>query len=134
MTSEIQKFDPSQLMEGVRDRIKATFVSLIPDEQWEQMIAKVLTDFQKKEEYGTKRSPLENIAFKVMEEQTREILEPKIKEFLSQYVSNTWNGDKMRPNEELVKLMTENADKMFATMFASAFQYSINQMQQGGYR
>lgn len=35
---QIEKFDPSKLMDGVKDRIKATFVSLIPDEQWEQMV------------------------------------------------------------------------------------------------
>lgn len=35
--TEIQKFDPSTLMEGVKERIKATFVSLIPDDQWEAL-------------------------------------------------------------------------------------------------
>lgn len=34
----IEKFDPSKLMDGVRDRIKATFVSMIPDAQWEQLV------------------------------------------------------------------------------------------------
>ena len=43
--SEVQKFDPAQLMQGVRERVKATFVSLIPDEQWEQMIKKECDDF-----------------------------------------------------------------------------------------
>ena len=38
MSNEVEKFDPSKLMDGVKDRIKATFVSLIPDEQWEQMV------------------------------------------------------------------------------------------------
>ena len=31
----VEKFDPSKLMDGVKDRIKATFVALIPDTQWE---------------------------------------------------------------------------------------------------
>lgn len=30
-TNAVEKFDPSTLMEGVRDRIKATFISMIPD-------------------------------------------------------------------------------------------------------
>lgn len=37
MENQVEKFDPSTLMQGVKDRIKATFTSLIPDEQWEQM-------------------------------------------------------------------------------------------------
>jgi len=42
---QVQKFDPSTLMQGVRDRIKATFVSLIPDEQWEQMVETEMKSF-----------------------------------------------------------------------------------------
>ena len=38
--TQVQKFDPATLMQGVKDRIKATFVSLIPEEQWEEMVKK----------------------------------------------------------------------------------------------
>ena len=61
----IEKFDPSKLMDGVKDRIKATFVSLIPDEAWDQMLEKEIyifttgrielkceTDFNQKDENG----------------------------------------------------------------------------------
>lgn len=41
----IEKFDPSKLMDGVKERIKATFVSLIPDEMWEQMLEKEIYVF-----------------------------------------------------------------------------------------
>lgn len=63
--NDIEKFDPSKLMDGVKDRIKATFVSLIPDEAWDQMLAKEIyifttgrivhhhdTDYQHKDENG----------------------------------------------------------------------------------
>ena len=33
MDNQVEKFDPSKLMDGVKDIIKATFVSLIPDGQ-----------------------------------------------------------------------------------------------------
>lgn len=65
MANEIEKFDPSKLMDGVKDRIKATFVSLIPDEVWEKMLEKEIyffttgrielkyeTDFNQKDENG----------------------------------------------------------------------------------
>ena len=45
MENQIEKFDPSKLMEGVKDRIKSTFVSLIPDEMWEQMVEKEIYIF-----------------------------------------------------------------------------------------
>ena len=34
----VEKFDPATIMQSVKDKIKATFVSLIPDVQWEQMV------------------------------------------------------------------------------------------------
>lgn len=43
--NQIQKFDPSKLMEGVKDRIKATFVSLIPDDAWDRMVEKEIYIF-----------------------------------------------------------------------------------------
>lgn len=45
MENTVEKFDPSKLMEGVKDRIKATFVSLIPDDAWEQMLEKEIYIF-----------------------------------------------------------------------------------------
>lgn len=43
--NQLQKFDPSKLMDGVRDRIKATFVSLIPDDAWDSMVEKEIYIF-----------------------------------------------------------------------------------------
>lgn len=45
MANEIEKFDPSKLMDGVKDRIKATFVSLIPDDIWNSMVEKEIYVF-----------------------------------------------------------------------------------------
>ena len=45
MANDIEKFDPSKLMDGVKDRIKATFVSLIPDEMWNAMVEKEIYIF-----------------------------------------------------------------------------------------
>ena len=45
MEDQIEKFDPSKLVDGVKDRIKATFVSLIPDDAWNSMVEKELYVF-----------------------------------------------------------------------------------------
>lgn len=45
MDNEIEKFDPSKLMDGVKDRIKATFVSLIPDDAWNKMVEDEIYSF-----------------------------------------------------------------------------------------
>ena len=41
----IEKFDPSRLMEGVKERIKSTFVSLIPEDAWAKMVEKEIYVF-----------------------------------------------------------------------------------------
>ena len=45
MSNEVEKFDPSKLMQGVKDRIKSTFVSLIPDAEWEGLVKKEIDNF-----------------------------------------------------------------------------------------
>ena len=48
----VEKFNPATLMQGVRDRIKATFVSLIPDNEWDIMVEKEVNEFFKLKEVG----------------------------------------------------------------------------------
>lgn len=43
--SEVAKFDQASLMQNVRERIKATFVGLIPDEEWEALVRKEVDAF-----------------------------------------------------------------------------------------
>ena len=43
--TEIEKFDPAKLMDGVRDRIKATFVGMIPDQIWDKMVEREIYIF-----------------------------------------------------------------------------------------
>lgn len=43
--NQVEKFDPAKLMDGVKDRIKSTFVSLIPDDAWEKMVEKEIYVF-----------------------------------------------------------------------------------------
>lgn len=54
MPEEIEKFDPSTLMQGVKDRIKATFVSLIPDDQWDAMMQKEINAFFEPQQFSRK--------------------------------------------------------------------------------
>ena len=42
---QVVQYDPSKLMEMVRDKIRATYVSMIPEEQWTQMVKKEIDAF-----------------------------------------------------------------------------------------
>lgn len=42
MEDEIKKFDANEAMQNVKSKIKDTFVSLIPDEQWNEMVKRAI--------------------------------------------------------------------------------------------
>lgn len=131
--TQVQKFDPSTLMQGVRDRIKATFVSLIPDAQWEQLTQKEIDDFFKaRDDYRSQRdwramSDFQKICFEEFEKLTRE----KVRIMLEAYTSTQWENNAPKMSEELKKLMTDNAQEIFTRMVGGMFQTAINNMKNG---
>lgn len=132
--SDIEKFDPAKLMQGVRDRVKATFVSLIPDDQWEQMI-KTECDkfFQITERDWRGDRPCISDFQMVVNSALREITEIKVKEELKKYESTIWDGSNIKINDELKKLLIESAPELFAKIMGSRVQEVINNMQQSRY-
>jgi hypothetical protein len=109
MGEQVEKFDPSTLMQGVKDRIKATFVSLIPDVQWEIMVQKEIDEFfnseqtmifAKKEEQVAgqwhakqmatleiKQSPFRALVWEHCANMTNQILKEKI---TKEYFNDEW--------------------------------------------
>lgn len=46
--SEVVKYDANVVMQGVKDKIRATFVDLIPEEKWNEMIQTEIDVFLRK--------------------------------------------------------------------------------------
>ena len=127
MENNIEKFDPSKLMQGVRDRIKATFVSLIPEEHWEQLVKKEIdVFFEVKEQWNSREpvSPFKTIVYKTLEELTKE----KVKESLKRYESVYWEGGDIKVSEEVAKLITDNSKDIIVKILGSSIQQVINNM------
>lgn len=123
--SELLKFDPSQLMQGVKDRVKATFVALIPDEQWDQMVKKEVDDFFSRknmwEDYK-EASPFQLLCRSVFED----ISKCKIRDMLENLASDQWENNRPKMNEELRKMLIESAPDLFVNMLKNMFQNCIN--------
>lgn len=47
MAEEIVKFDPSKLVDQVRERIQNTFAELIPEEEWKKLVQREIDEFLK---------------------------------------------------------------------------------------
>lgn len=143
---QIEKFDPSQLMEGVKNRIKATFVSLIPDAQWEQMCdAEMKKFFEKQPVYGYNQR-IESYKPSQFEELVTGLMKDKCKEYLTEMfskpeyqTSKIWEsrtvggGEVVKLSEHLDTMIKEKMPEMLQTMFTSilsgAFYQLFNQAQ-----
>lgn len=130
--TDIQKFDPATLMNGVRDRIKATFISLIPDEQWEQLVQKEVDDFFKQKEDSYRReykSDFQHVCRSVIHELATE----KAKEFMKDYENTMWSNGKIIVNHKLKELIVSQAPDILESIIGSYFQTAINNMKNRGY-
>lgn len=134
MSNEIEKFDPSKLMDGVRDRVKATFVSLIPDEQWEGMITKEAENFFKaKESYSSREyiSDFSQLCRQVMNEVAKE----KVIALMKTYEHTLWDNNSNMPkqSEALKKMLLEMAPELFVAMIGNMIQKVISEIKQRNY-
>ncbi len=133
--TQVEKFDPSTLMQGVKDRIKAQFVSLIPDDQWEIMIQKEVNAFfnleqnitlSKQKEYAgysasnvyqvmeVQQTPFRALVWEYCTEMTVKLLKEKINK---EYFENTWSVDKFNADEKIQNIIAEAAPMAMANFF-----------------
>lgn len=120
----IEKFDPATLMDGVRNRIKATFISLIPDDQWGAMVKKEVDAFFQQKDTWNNSSRSYVSDFQTLVKQT---LDAEAKRRVAEYFASpefevTWDTNG-RPivNEQIKKLLIENSGEILANMMGSMF-------------
>lgn len=128
--SEIQKFDPSLLMAGVRDRIKATFVSLIPDDQWERLCQKEMHEFfePSKDRWGN-REKMSSFS-EVCNEVLRGMAKEKVIDFMNDFSQPMWDSvtNKAKPNELFKEFLLKHASEIFVATFGSMFAECVRNM------
>lgn len=130
--SNIEKFDPAKLMDGVRDRIKATFVSLIPDDKWEELVkAEVDSFFSKKEtnNYNNNREYKSDFDYLVSKYLREEAQRRLVEYMLSDTFNTIWDGyGNPIISEAVNKLIIDNAGVMLANMFGGMINSSLTQI------
>lgn len=147
MAEDIQKFDPSTLMQGVKDRIKATFVSLIPDEQWEIMVEKEINTFFNleqtitfseikkyptngfhQENYSQKviqQTPFRSLIYEMLYEKSIEVIKKKLKD---EWFGNAWPITEENMSEKLKAVVKEAAPVAMLRFFESIVFTSMNNL------
>lgn len=136
--NSIEKFDPAALMNGVRDRIKATFVSLIPDSEWELLIQKECELFfapRVKEQYWNNQKDNKSAFQLVCLEVMNEVAKEKVKEALMTFSNEVWDSctNELKVSEKLKNLLIQHAPEIFSAMMGSSIQRIINDMKNRSY-
>lgn len=127
MENQVQKFDPSTLMQGVKDRIKSEFVSLIPDEQWQQMIKSEVDKFFKETETGySNRTYASEFGILVRNLLTEEAKKRMAEYFSSQEFAGKWQNGQQAASKEIERMFIENSGAILANMFGGMFQMQLD--------
>lgn len=149
MENQVQNFDPSALMQGVKDRIKATFVSLVPDDKWDEMVKQEIEAFftpqklifseQDRNKAGTwsttrfavMEAEMSPFRFLVWEECTKKCQQFMAEKIQKDIFEDSYGGYDQK--EELKKIIVEAAPLAAAKFFenislgmASQLQSQIN--------
>jgi hypothetical protein len=121
--TQVQKFDPATLMQGVKDRIKSTFVSLIPEEQWKEMIEKEVGKFFR--EYELRQYDTRYVSdFSVLVNSLlKEEAEKRMKEYLgSPEFQTVWTDNGPRIISQAIReMMIENSGLILCNMYQEMF-------------
>lgn len=113
MAEEPKKYDPRDLIQMVKDRVKAEYVSMIPDDQWEQMIQREVDEFfqVRNQGYDQRRcSDFQNIVREELNKKAREETIKLIEEKYPQMYSNLSEGI----DNAMFKFIGEKGGELFA--------------------
>ncbi len=132
METEIKKFDANEAMQNVKDRIKDAFVSLIPDEQWNDMVKKEVDSYftSKQEGYGERgySSSFTKDVHSILKQEVN----VRVAQYLKENFSNVWydNGVPVC-NAKVEEMIVKNSGKILADMIGGTIQMAL---QNAGYR
>lgn len=135
MSNEVEKFDPSRLMDGVRDRIKTTFVSLIPEGHWEQLCQKEIDKFFHPLEVKTDGKKYESEFTSICNKILTDWANEHLKIVLDTYKTNFWDNvtDAPEPSQLLKDLLVQSAPEIFASVFKGMASKVVYDMRNRSY-
>ena len=125
MANEVQKFDPSTLMDGVKARIRAEFASLIPDEAWTEMVKKEVDYyFHDRSDYGWNNSPkvtpFESLVRKLVEDEARRRLGAYLS---SEEFNQIWlDHGQFACSKFIEDIIVKNSGSIMVATFGTMFQ------------
>jgi hypothetical protein len=129
----LEKFNPQNLMDSVREKIKMSFVGLIPDEEWDKLVKREIDAFfepqtvkysKKVEAYGystgttltaeASESPFRRLVWEHCNDLTVKILKEVI---TKEYFTDVWTPKEEDLKPKMVELILETAPQSMLNFF-----------------
>jgi hypothetical protein len=133
MENSIQKFDANAAMNSVKEKIKDAFVSLIPDEQWKEMVQKEIDSYfvEVSESHDT-RSRSSKFTKSVHESLSEEV-KARVKAYLTGPDFNTmWlHNGVPKCSAAVEQMIAANAGKILSDMIGGHIAIAVGN---AGYR
>ncbi len=124
--TSIEPFDPSKLRETISERIRLSFLNLIPDSAWAGLVDKEINSFfeDKRDSWGKIESPS---PFKKLIRTELEAMATKaIKAELEKPEYNgIWQENTEGPSEAVKKIIADNMDRILNAAFGSSIQMAV---------
>lgn len=128
----LTKFDPQSYADKLRDRMKASMVDIIPDEEWEMLLKTQLKDFFEDKSvvtaFGERKaqpSPFKNAVVQVLEEETKK----RIREMLERPEwSGYWNGQEAVAGKAIEEMVKEHGADILNNWLSSAIQAVVSRI------
>ena len=130
MSGEVVKFNPAQIMQGVKDKIRATFVELIPDEQWNAMVQTEIEEFitpgTTSNNYQQSKQP--SSLARIVQDELEKDLRVRLKELLAgPEWQEQWTNGKQTANDKIRQLLIDNSPEIMSKLLSSAIQQAVTQ-------
>ena len=136
MSDAVVKFDPNKLMEMVRDKIRATYVDMIPDEQWHTLVQKevdaffVVTSSQDcRGDQSKWSSKFQQVVWEVLTERAKEEVKNHLSSLKGHGGDYVFGQYKPALNAQIQEMIVNNAGSIMMDIMAQSVQNMLNNMQ-----
>jgi len=127
MSTEIKPFKTDDVLEKIKDKIKATFVDLIPEDHWNMMIKRVVDDWMQPKDGGYNKVRQSDFMQTVRAE-LNTYAKDKIKSVLKEYEEHGWVDGKQAVNDQIKKMIIENSGDILANAIGHMVQMTVNNL------
>lgn len=129
--SNVTNFDPMTLAEKLRERIRTSFVDLIPDETWKAMVEKEIQSFttQERNYSGNHPSPLQALIASIAKDEIKKRIESQVLALLTtpEY-SDHWDSGTQKAGAVVEAYLKSIVPELVTTMFTGIASNAVNHL------